>query len=294
MMNDYKKGLACGLGAYVLWGVLPVYWKLLDDVLPFEILSSRFMWSCVFVALLIFVQGKLPLFITEVKNVFSRFKTRAAMVAAAFVISINWGSFIWAVNNGHIVETSMGYYINPLVSVLFAVLFLRERLNKIQIAAVLCACVGVASMVWSFGRLPWVSLTLAVSFALYGLIKKLLPVSSLTSIMLETLIITPLALMYEYTLWQQGVSFYASGDTQVLCLLAGAGAVTAVPLLLFTAGAKLLPLKIIGFLQYISPTLTLLLGVFVYGEAFTAQHLLAFGWIWAALALFIVSQLRKS
>lgn len=293
-MNDYKKGLACGLGAYVLWGVLPVYWKLLDDVLPFEILSSRFMWSCVFVALLIIFQGKLPLFLSEVKSIFSSFKTGAAMVSAAFVISINWGSFIWAVNNGHIVETSMGYYINPLVSVLFAVLFLRERLNKMQIAAVLCACVGVASMVWSFGKLPWVSLTLAISFALYGLIKKLLPVSSLTSIMLETLIITPLALMYEYTLWQQGVSFYASGDTQVLCLLAGAGAVTAVPLLLFTAGAKLLPLKIIGFLQYISPTLTLLLGVFVYGEPFTASHLLAFGWIWAALALFVVSQLRSN
>ena len=293
-MNDYKKGLACGLGAYVLWGVLPVYWKLLDDVLPFEILSSRFMWSCVFVALLIIFQGKLPLFLTEVKSIFSSFKTGAAMVSAAFVISINWGSFIWAVNNGHIVETSMGYYINPLVSVLFAVLFLRERLNKMQIAAVLCACVGVASMVLSFGKLPWVSLTLAVSFALYGLIKKLLPVSSLTSIMLETLIITPLALMYEYTLWQQGVSFYASGDTQVLCLLAGAGAVTAVPLLLFTAGAKLLPLKIIGFLQYISPTLTLLLGVFVYGEPFTGSHLLAFGWIWAALALFVVSQLRSN
>ena len=224
----------------------------------------------------------------------SSFKTGAAMVSAAFVISINWGSFIWAVNNGHIVETSMGYYINPLVSVLFAVLFLRERLNKMQIAAVLCACVGVASMVWSFGKLPWVSLTLAISFALYGLIKKLLPVSSLTSIMLETLIITPLALMYEYMLWQQGVSFYASGDTQVLCLLAGAGAVTAVPLLLFTAGAKLLPLKIIGFLQYISPTLTLLLGVFVYGEPFTGSHLLAFGWIWAALALFVVSQLRSN
>ena len=293
-MNDYKKGLACGLGAYVLWGVLPVYWKLLDDVLPFEILSSRFMWSCVFVALLIIFQGKLPLFLTEVKSIFSSFKTGVAMVSAAFVISINWGSFIWAVNNGHIVETSMGYYINPLVSVLFAVLFLRERLNKMQIAAVLCACVGVASMVWSFGKLPWVSLTLAVSFALYGLIKKLLSVSSLTSIMLETLIITPLALMYEYTLWQQGVSFYGSGDMQVLCLLAGAGAVTAVPLLLFTAGAKLLPLKIIGFLQYISPTLTLLLGVFVYGEPFTASHLLAFGWIWAALALFVVSQLRSN
>lgn len=293
-MNDYKKGLACGLGAYVLWGVLPVYWKLLDNVLPFEILSSRFMWSCVFVAFLIIFQGKLPLFLTEVKSIFSSFKTGAAMVSAAFVISINWGSFIWAVNNGHIVETSMGYYINPLVSVLFAVLFLRERLNKMQIAAVLCACVGVASMVWSFGKLPWVSLTLAVSFALYGLIKKLLPVSSLTSIMLETLIITPLALMYEYTLWQQGVSFYASGDAQVLCLLAGAGAVTAVPLLLFTVGAKLLPLKIIGFLQYISPTLTLLLGVFVYGEQFTGSHLLAFGWIWAALALFVVSQLRSN
>lgn len=293
-MSDYKKGLACGLSAYILWGILPVYWKLLEQVLPFEILSSRFIWSCIFVAFLIIIQKKLPMFITEVKTVFSTFKTGAAMIAAGVVISINWGSFIWAVNNGHIVETSMGYYINPLVSVLFGVIFLRERLNKMQLLAVLCACIGVGSMVWSFGKLPWVSLTLAISFALYGLIKKVLPVSSLTSIMLETLIITPIALAYEYMLWQQGLSFYAGGNAQVLMLLAGAGVVTAIPLLLFTAGAKLLPLKIIGFLQYISPTLTLLLGVFVYGEPFTAQHLLAFGWIWGALFLFVVSQLRSN
>ena len=293
-MTDYKKGLLCGAGAYVIWGILPVYRKLLSAVSPFEILAGRILWSLVFVAFVIAVQNKTALFVKEVKMVFSSFKTGAAMVVAAVVISVNWGTFIWGVNNGHILETSIGYYINPLMSVLFAVVFLREGLSKLQLAALLCAGVGVGSMVWSFGSLPWLSLLLAVTFASYSLLKKLLPVASTTSIMLETLIITPLALMYEYTLWQQGVSFYASGDTQVLCLLAGAGAVTAVPLLLFTAGAKLLPLKIIGFLQYISPTLTLLLGVFVYGEPFTASHLLAFGWIWAALALFVVSQLRSN
>lgn len=293
-MENYKQGIFFGLAAYLLWGILPVYWKALELVSPFEILSSRFMWSCVFVFLLIIFQKKWPLFAKEVKQVFSNVKTGAAMVAAGITISFNWGTFIWAVNNGHIVETSMGYYINPLVSILFAVVFLRERLDKMQLAAITCAFIGVASMVYSFGKIPWVSLTLAFTFALYGLLKKILPVSALTSIMLETLLITPLALVYEYSLWQQGVSFYASGNLQVIMMLTGAGVVTAIPLLLFTAGARLLPLKIIGFLQYISPTLTLLIGVFVYNEAFTASHLLAFGWIWAALLLFIVSQLRSN
>lgn len=293
-MENYKQGIFFGLAAYVLWGILPVYWKALELVSPFEILSSRFMWSCVFVFLLIIFQKKWPLFTKEVKQVFSNVKTGAAMVAAGITISFNWGTFIWAVNNGHIVETSMGYYINPLVSILFAVVFLRERLDKMQLAAITCAFIGVASMVYSFGKIPWVSLTLAFTFALYGLLKKILPVSALTSIMLETLLITPLALVYEYSLWQQGVSFYVSGNLQVIIMLTGAGVVTAIPLLLFTAGARLLPLKIIGFLQYISPTLTLLIGVFVYNEAFTASHLLAFGWIWAALLLFIVSQLRSN
>lgn len=293
-MENYKQGIFFGLAAYGLWGILPVYWKALELVSPFEILSSRFMWSCVFVFLLIIFQKKWPLFAKEVKQVFSNVKTGAAMVAAGITISFNWGTFIWAVNNGHIVETSMGYYINPLVSILFAVVFLRERLDKMQLAAITCAFIGVASMVYSFGKIPWVSLTLAFTFALYGLLKKILPVSALTSIMLETLLITPLALVYEYSLWQQGVSFYASGNLQVIMMLTGAGVVTAIPLLLFTAGARLLPLKIIGFLQYISPTLTLLIGVFVYNEAFTASHLLAFGWIWAALLLFIVSQLRSN
>lgn len=293
-MENYKQGIFFGLAAYVLWGILPVYWKALELVSPFEILSSRFMWSCVFVFLLIIFQKKWPLFAKEVKQVFSNVKTGAAMVAAGITISFNWGTFIWAVNNGHIVETSMGYYINPLVSILFAVVFLRERLDKMQLTAITCAFIGVASMVYSFGKIPWVSLTLAFTFALYGLLKKILPVSALTSIMLETLLITPLALVYEYSLWQQGVSFYASGNLQVIMMLTGAGVVTAIPLLLFTAGARLLPLKIIGFLQYISPTLTLLIGVFVYNEAFTASHLLAFGWIWAALLLFIVSQLRSN
>ncbi len=293
-MENYKQGIFFGLAAYVLWGILPVYWKALELVSPFEILSSRFMWSCVFVFLLIIFQKKWPLFTKEVKQVFSNVKTGAAMAAAGITISFNWGTFIWAVNNGHIVETSMGYYINPLVSILFAVVFLRERLDKMQLTAITCAFIGVASMVYSFGKIPWVSLTLAFTFALYGLLKKILPVSALTSIMLETLLITPLALVYEYSLWQQGVSFYASGNLQVIMMLTGAGVVTAIPLLLFTAGARLLPLKIIGFLQYISPTLTLLIGVFVYNEAFTASHLLAFGWIWAALLLFIVSQLRSN
>lgn len=292
MDKNYRAGILYGLGAYLLWGVLPIYWKLLQHVEAMEILASRFLWSVAFVSFLLIVTGRLQTFVQETKAIFSTSKTACCMVLAAIMISFNWGIFIWAVEAGRIVETSMGYYINPLMNVLFGVVFLRERLDKLQIAAVLCAVLGIGVIIVQNGGLPWVAMGLSVTFALYSLLKKIIIAQPLTSIMIETLLISPLAAGYLYYLSTQGGNVYQVCDTHTMLLLAGAGVVTATPLLLFTACARKLPLKLVGFLQYISPSITLLLGVFVYGEPFTSTIATAFGCIWLGLLLFIWSQIR--
>lgn len=292
MDKNYRQGIMYGLGAYCLWGILPIYWKLLQHVPALEILANRFIWSAVFVFFLLLVTGKFKVFLSETAAVFSKFKTGTAMLAAAVTISFNWGIFIWAVEAGRIVESSMGYYINPLVSVLFGMVFLREKLDKLQWTAVICAVIGIAIMLVKNGSLPWVSVSLAFTFALYGLLKKIIPVSAMTSIMLETLLIMPVAIGYLYFLSTSGKCTYQSGDLLTISVLIGAGAVTATPLLLFTSCAKLLPLKIVGFMQYLSPTISLFLGIFVYGEVFTSTHMLSFGCIWLGLLFFTWSQIR--
>ncbi len=293
MDNDYRSGVLYGLAAYLLWGVLPVYWKLLQHVDAMEILASRFLWSAVFVFVLLLVTGKLQVFAQETKAIFSTTKTACCMVLAAIMISFNWGIFIWAVEAGRIVETSMGYYINPLMNVLFGVLFLHEHLDKLQVAAVISAAIGIGVIIVTNGGLPWVAMSLPLTFACYGLLKKIIVAQALTSIMLETLLISPLAAGYLYYLGNAGGNVYQSCDMLTLLLLIGAGAATATPLLLFTASARLLPLKLIGFLQYISPSITLLLGVLVYGEPFTGSTAMAFGFIWLGVLLFVWSQVRK-
>ena len=292
MDNNYRLGIFYGLGAYILWGVLPIYWKLLQHVEAMEILASRFLWSAVFVFLLLLATGKLNIFMQETKAILSTKKTACCMVLAAIMISFNWGIFIWAVEAGRIVETSMGYYISPLMNVLFGVVFLREHLAKLQIAAVSCAVGGIGVIIVHNGGLPWVALTLPLTFALYGLLKKIIVAQPMTSILLETLLISPLAAGYLYYRSVTGGTVYQSCDMSTLLLLAGAGAVTATPMLLFTACARKLPLNIVGFLQYISPSITLMIGVLIYGEPFTGTTATAFGCIWAGLALFIWSQIR--
>ena len=292
-MDNYRLGIFYGLGAYLLWGVLPIYWKLLQHVEAMEILASRFLWSAVFVFLLLLATGKLNIFMQETKAIFSTKKTACCMVLAAIMISFNWGIFIWAVEAGRIVETSMGYYISPLMNVLFGVVFLRECLAKLQIAAVSCAAVGIGVIIVHNGGLPWVALTLPLTFAFYGLLKKIIVAQPMTSILLETLLISPLAAGYLYYLSINEGTVYQSCDMNTLLLLAGAGAVTATPMLLFTACARKLPLNIVGFLQYISPSISLMIGVLIYGEPFTGTTATAFGCIWAGLALFIWSQIRR-
>lgn len=292
MEKEYRAGIFYGLGAYFLWGILPIYWKMLESVSAMEILANRFIWSAVFVAGIIFFSGKFKNFISETKYIFSSCKTAVVMLAAAITISFNWGVFIWAVEDGRIIESSMGYYINPLVSVLFGMIFLKERLDKLQLAAVFCAAIGIAIMIVKNGSLPWVSVSLAITFALYGLLKKIINISALTSILLETLLITPVALFYLYTLESNNSCAFQNADMPVIALLLGAGAVTATPLLLFTNCAKLLPLKIVGFMQYLSPTISLLIGIFVYGEYFSYIHMLSFGCIWVGLVFFTWSQIK--
>lgn len=292
-MDNYRLGIFYGLGAYLLWGVLPIYWKLLQHVEAMEILASRFLWSAVFVFLLLLATGKLNIFMQETKAIFSTKKKACCMVLAAIMISFNWGIFIWAVEAGRIVETSMGYYISPLMNVLFGVVFLHERLSKLQFAAVGCAAVGIGVIIVHNGGLPWVALTLPLTFAFYGLLKKIIIAQPMTSILLETLLISPLAAGYLYYLSINEGTVYQSCDMNTLLLLAGAGAVTATPMLLFTACARKLPLNIVGFLQYISPSISLMIGVLIYGEPFTGTTATAFGCIWAGLALFIWSQIRR-
>lgn len=292
-MDNYRLGIFYGLGAYLLWGVLPIYWKLLQHVEAMEILASRFLWSAVFVFLLLLATGKLNIFMQETKAIFSTKKTACCMVLAAIMISFNWGIFIWAVEAGRIVETSMGYYISPMMNVLFGVVFLRERLAKLQIAAVSCAAVSIGVIIVHNGGLPWVALTLPLTFAFYGLLKKIIVAQPMTSILLETLLISPLAAGYLYYLSINEGTVYQSCDMGRLLLLAGAGAVTATPMLLFTACARKLPLNIVGFLQYISPSISLMIGVLIYGEPFTGTTAAAFGCIWAGMALFIWSQIRR-
>lgn len=295
MDKNFRAGLMYGLAAYCLWGFLPIYWKQLHDVPAMEILASRFIWSLVFVALLQLCTGKLGTFVKETRQVFSTWKSGLMMIGAALLITINWGVFIWAVEDGRIIETSLGYYITPLFSVLVGVVLLGERLTKEQIIAVLCAGIGITILVVKTGSLPWVSVGLFVSFTFYGLLKKLLKqVSPFTSIMIETALISPFALYYLFSLAQNGQSSYVGASWVRLCYLVGAGAATATPLLLFTASAKLLPLNIVGFLQYLSPSISMLLGIFLYGENFTPTMMMAFGCIWVGLSIFTYGQLSTN
>ncbi|WP_409289792.1 EamA family transporter RarD [Peribacillus sp. SCS-37] len=275
--------------SYVMWGIVPIYWKWIQDVPADEILAHRVFWSFVFMMLLLFATRKLSGFILYVKEMAKQPKKLAALGAASILVSANWGIFIWAVNSGRILETSLGYYINPLVSVLLGVIVLREKLNMPQVISFLLAAVGVLILTLHYGKVPWVSLLLAITFGLYGLAKKMIQADSAIGLTLETMMITPLALGYFiYLTFQSETMFFDSARNGLL--LAGGGAVTALPLLYFAKGAQKVPLSMLGFLQYIAPTLTLILGVFVYHETFTKVHLLAFIFIWSALTIYTISQ----
>lgn len=289
--SSQKSGIIFVAFAYILWGFLPIYWKLANHVSAGEILAHRIIWSFVFMALLVTVTAKWRPFINECKEIIHNKNKLLGITFASIIISLNWLTYIWAVNADHVIQASLGYYINPLVSVLLGIIFLKESLTRRQILSVILAAAGVLYLTISYGVFPWISLVLAITFGLYGLLKKTVDISAMFGLTVETLIVTPIALLYLAFLPEQAFDFQAP-LTGSNWLLVGAGIATAIPLLLFAAGTKSIPLSMVGFLQYISPTIMLLLGVFLYGEPFTTAHLIAFGFIWIALIVYLASVYR--
>jgi chloramphenicol-sensitive protein RarD len=298
------------LAAFVSWGLLPLYWKLLGGVSAPVILAHRIIWSFVFVsALLLAMRRFRPVaFLGETRR-------RRVVIMTSFLIAVNWFTYIWAVTTEQLVEASMGYYINPLFSVFLGMVVLKERLTRLEAVALLFATIGVANLALRYGQIPWIAILLTGSFGTYGLLKKLVSVDSLTALSLETAILSPLAVAFLVAVavvpGLAGVAGAAAGtglvgsavpDTGGLSLVFGGGGIAAVALLLFggvvtamplywfAQGAKRIPLSQVGFMQYIAPSLMLLIGVFLFGEPFTGVHAVSFGCIWVGLALYSVSR----
>ena len=276
-----RTGLAAAVAAFLMWGLFPLYWKLLAAVPALEVVAHRMVWGLVSVAIWVTLRGRWA----DARAVASRPGTALRLAGSGALISLNWLLYIWAVINDHVVEASLGYFINPLVNVLLGVLVLRERLGRAQWIAVALAAAGVTVLTLWHGRLPWIALALAVSFGLYGLARKTVGADAVVGLLWETALLTPLAAGYLFVLWQRGVGAFGPSRPGTSTLLALGGAVTAVPLVLFTLGARALPLSTVGFLQYLSPSLQFLLAVLVFREPFTPAHAATFAFIWAALAI---------
>lgn len=287
-MKQQKEGIIYAALSYFIWGLIPIYWKFVQHVSAGEILAHRVLWSFVFMIILLLLINKWRGFLSFVKEIVYQPKKLAALLTASILVSINWGIFIWAVNSGHILQTSLGYYINPLVSVLLGVVVLKEKLSGAQILSFTLAGIGVLILTLHYGEIPWVALSLAVSFGLYGLAKKMIKVDAEIGLTLETMMVTPLAIIFMvYLLFTSKPLFFESASTSFL--LMGGGIATALPLLFFAKGAQKVPLSMMGILQYIAPTMTLLIGVFMYHEPFTKIHLLSFIFIWSALLIYAAS-----
>ncbi len=282
-----KKGVMFGIGAYFLWGLLPVYWKLIHNVPALEIISHRMVWSFVFAIGVIAFSGGW----SEFRVSLGEKKNLPPFLLTSLLLTANWLIYVWAVNAGFIVETSLGYFINPLVNVLLGVLFLREKLRPWQWVSVGLAFLGVVYLTWRYGSLPWIALSLAFSFAFYGLIKKKASLSSTQGFATETGMMFIPALAYLFFLEFTGKGAFGHQSIRVSALLMLAGVATGLPLLLFGKAARMIPLSMIGFLQYIAPTMQLFIGVFLYQEPFPLDRLIGFGLIWIALLIYSVEGL---
>jgi chloramphenicol-sensitive protein RarD len=290
--SEQTKGVWYAALSYLIWGFLPLYWKPLNQVGSTEILAHRIFWSFVLMlAVMFFLKRKKELG-RDLKILFLNKRIFLSVLSASILISGNWLIYIWAVNNDHVVEASLGYYINPLINVILGMAVLKERLNSWQITSFLIASCGVFLLTWQYGKFPWVALLLALSFGLYGLAKKLGSFDSLTGLTFETMFVFPVSFVYLAYLQWNGTSSFVSGGFMTTLLLWGAGLVTAVPLILFAQAVKRITMTMTGFLQYIAPTIMLLLGVFLYHENFTHIHFLSFTLIWLALLLFTISKTK--
>lgn len=285
-----RRGFFLALGAYLLWGLLPFYMKAVAHLPLAEVIAHRILWSVPIAAIVLIWLGRTADFKVALRS--PRMLAMAALTAT--LITVNWSIYVWAIAVDRTVETALGYYINPLVNVLVGALLLGERLNRLQIVAVALAAIAVIVLTVESGTLPWVSLALAFSFAAYGFFRKTLPIGPSQGFLLEVLLLSIPSLAYIVWLALKGEGHFATGNTTDTLLFMGSGIVTAVPLLLFAFGAKLLRLSTIGIMQYIAPTIVFLIAVFVFGEPFDTTKAVAFGLIWAALAIYTWSMLAAS
>lgn len=285
-----RRGFILALGAYLLWGLLPFYMKAVAHLPLAEVVAHRIIWSVPVAAAVLIWLGRTADFKVALRS--PRMLAMAALTAT--LITINWSIYVWAIAVDRTVETALGYYINPLVNVLVGALLLGERLNRMQIVAVALAAVAVVVLTVESGTLPWVSLALAFSFAAYGFFRKTLPIGPSQGFLLEVLLLSIPSLAYVISLASNGEGHFAAGNTTDTLLFMGSGVATAVPLLLFAFGAKLLRLSTIGIMQYIAPTIVFLIAVFIFGEPFDTTKAIAFGLIWAALAIYTWSMLAAS
>ncbi|MEO6410468.1 MAG: EamA family transporter RarD [Burkholderiaceae bacterium] len=276
------RGIASAAAAYVLWGLFPLYFRQLAMVAPAEVLVHRVLWSALFVLMILAWRGQWR----WIAAVARQPRVLAAFAATALLLSANWLTYIWAVNNGHVVDASLGYFITPLVNVLLGYTVLHERPRRAQWTALGLAGAGVAWLTWQVGSLPWIALVLAASFGCYGLLRKIAVLGALEGLALETLWLTPFALLAAALWWGAGSASLPPPDLGTALWLVGIGPVTAVPLLLFAAGARRISMTTLGLLQYLGPTIQFVLGVWVFHEPFAANRLVGFGLIWAALALY--------
>lgn len=285
-----RQGIGYALGAYFIWGIAPAYFKLVKEVPATEIMTHRVIWSALFMLLLITLTRSW----TQVRSVLAQPKKVLLLALTAVTIGGNWLLFIWAVNNQHMLEASLGYFINPLINVVFGMLFLRERFRRLQWLAVLLATTGVLVQLWQFGSLPIIGLGLALSFALYGLVRKKIQVDAQSGMLIETLWLFPLAAIYLFGFADSATSHLSANAMSLNLKLVAAGIITTIPLMLFAAACARLRLSTVGFFQYLGPTLMFLLAVLFYGERLTPDKMVTFGFIWLALAVFIIDAVAFS
>ena len=291
-MSDRKKGIINATIAYLLWGLYPIYWWQLQSVSPTEILINRMVWSFFTLFLVILFLRKFKELSFLFKELFLNKKRLFLLFLATVLIVINWFTYSFSVVNGRILEASLGYYLSPILSFIIGVFILKEKLNKLQILAVLIAFLGVLFQIISYGIFPWISLILASSFAFYGLCKKLIKVDAFFSLFIETIFMLPISLFFFSRLFTTNESTFLLGDVSLTLLLIGTGLVTILPLFFFGKATQLVPLKIIGFLQYIGPTMGMFIAVFILGEDFSITRLISFVIIWIACIIFAFSQFR--
>lgn len=284
-----QTGILSAALAFLCWGLFPLYFRALGEVPPVQILAHRMVWSLLFLLIVLAVRRQWG-WLSLVRKP----KVLVSFIASAFFLSANWGIYIWAVTSGHVIESSLGYFINPLVNIMFGSLLLKERLRPQQWAAIAIAALGVAWLTWQAGTLPWISLLLASTFGIYGLLRKTAALGALEGLSFETMVLFPIALAYVVWLTLHGQNVFLNTSSDLTrALLVASGPTTAIPLLLFASGARRIPLSVLGLLQYLSPTLQFLLGVAIFHEHFDSGKLVGFALIWSALALFAAEGLLR-